>query len=83
MSKPKRRLAAIMFTDLVGYTALMGSDEDRALEVLAKHREIHSKLIEKYYGSLIKEIGSDMPAGFGLASEEIPEPVDIPFANEE
>ena len=27
-----RRLAAIMFTDIVGYTALMGSDEDRAFE---------------------------------------------------
>ena len=25
-----RRLAAIMFTDIVGYTALMGSDEDKA-----------------------------------------------------
>ena len=42
-----------------------------------------SKLIEQYKGTLIKEIGSDMPADFGLALEEIPEPVDIPFANEE
>ena len=31
----ERRHAAIMFTDIVivGYTALMGSDEDRAFEV--------------------------------------------------
>ena len=27
----KRQLAAIMFTDIVGYTALMGADEDAAL----------------------------------------------------
>ena len=27
-----RRLAAIMFTDIIGYTALMGSDEDGASE---------------------------------------------------
>ena len=34
-----------MFTDIVGYTKLMGSDEDRAFEVLKKNRKIHSKLI--------------------------------------
>ncbi len=51
-----RRLAAIMFTDIVGYTALMGSDEDRAFEVLSKNREIHTTLIEKYHGTLIKEM---------------------------
>lgn len=37
-----RRHAAIMITGIVGYTALMGSDEDRAFEVLPKNREIHS-----------------------------------------
>ena len=35
---PNRQLAAIMFTDIVGYTALMGSDEDKAFEVLKKIR---------------------------------------------
>ena len=55
-----RRLAAIMFTDIVGYTALMGSDEDRALEVLKENRKIHSKLIEEFNGTLIKEMGDGM-----------------------
>ena len=43
-----RRHAAIMFTDIVGYTTLMGSDEDHAFEVLRKNREIHSKLIKQF-----------------------------------
>lgn len=30
----QRCLAAIMFTDIVGYTALIGSDEDAALLVI-------------------------------------------------
>ncbi len=30
----ERRLAAIMFTDIVGYTILMGSDEDQAFDML-------------------------------------------------
>jgi class 3 adenylate cyclase len=31
-----RQLAAIMFTDIVGYTALMGEDEQKAFELLQK-----------------------------------------------
>ena len=55
-----RKLAAIMFTDIVGYTALMGSDEDHAFEVLAKNSEIHNQLLGKYNGALIKEMGDNL-----------------------
>jgi adenylate cyclase len=51
------KLAAIMFTDIVGYTVLMGSDEDKAFEVLKNNREIHTKFIQQFNGSLIKEMG--------------------------
>ncbi len=65
------RHAAIMFTDIVGYMVIMGSDEDRALEVLRKNREIHSELIEKFKGTLIKEMGDGMLASFNLASDSV------------
>lgn len=77
----ERRLAAIMparrslceggFTDIVGYTALMGSDEDRAFEVLGKNCEIHTKLIEQFGGTLIKEMGDRMLASFINVSDEV------------
>ena len=67
----ERRLAAIMFTDIVGYTALMGTDEDRTFEVLGKNREIHTKLIHKFKGTLIKEMGDGMLVSFQLASDAI------------
>ena len=67
----ERRLAAIMFTDIVGYTALMGSDEDKAFEILRKNREIHSKLIKQFNGTLIKEMGDGMLISFDLASEAV------------
>ena len=77
----ERRLAAIMpacrsfsegrFTDIVGYTTLMGSDEDRALEVLDKNRKIHSKYLHQFNGTLIKEMGDCMLISFGLASEVV------------
>ena len=66
-----RRHAAIMFTDIVGYTALMGSDEDRALEVLKENRKIHSKYIHQFYGTLIKEMGDGMLVSFNLASDAV------------
>ena len=37
---PKRRLAAIMFTDIIGYTALMGKDERKAFAMMEKNRGI-------------------------------------------
>jgi len=63
------RLAAIMFTDIVGYTALMGSDEDRAFKVLRKNRAIHTDLIKEFNGTLIKEMGDGMLVSFGLAHD--------------
>jgi hypothetical protein len=35
-----RQLAAIMFTDIVGYTALMGEDEQKAFDLLRKNRQM-------------------------------------------
>jgi TolB-like protein/class 3 adenylate cyclase/Tfp pilus assembly protein PilF len=52
-----RQLAAIMFTDIVGYSALMSKDEKRAMEVLEKNREIHKTAISQFNGQYIKEIG--------------------------
>ena len=37
-----RQLAAIMFTDIVGYTALMGEDEQKAFVLLNKNRQLQT-----------------------------------------
>jgi len=66
-----RRLAAIMFTDIVGYTALMGSDEDKAFKVLRKNREIQRPIIKKYRGEWLKEMGDGILASFTTASDAV------------
>ena len=78
-----RRHAAIMFTDIVGYTSMMGSDEDKAFEVLSKNREIHTKLINQYNGTLIKEMGDGMLISFNLASEAVRCAIEIQKASKE
>ncbi|MCX6234956.1 MAG: hypothetical protein NT175_09590 [Bacteroidetes bacterium] len=52
-----RKLAAIMFTDIVGYSSLMSKDESLALQVLKKNRELHKSALSRFNGEFIKEIG--------------------------
>lgn len=66
-----RRLAAIMFTDIVGYTTLMGSDEDKAFKVLRKNREVQRPIIKKYHGEWLKEMGDGILASFHTASDAV------------
>ena len=66
-----RQLAAIMFTDIVGYTALMGKDEDAAFTLLKKNRELQQPIIEKHKGRLLKEIGDAILASFSSASDAV------------
>jgi class 3 adenylate cyclase len=66
-----RQLAAIMFTDIVGYTALMGDDEDKAFELLNKNRELQKPLIDKHGGKWIKELGDGVIATFATATDAV------------
>jgi class 3 adenylate cyclase len=66
-----RQLAAIMFTDIVGYTALMGNDEQKAFELLRKNREIHKPVIEEFGGQWIKELGDGVMASFTSVSSAV------------
>ncbi len=62
-----RRLAAIMFTDIVGYTALMGSDEDKAFNMLKRNYAIHEILIKKFNGTLITDPVNDLMIAYPQA----------------
>ena len=60
-----------MFTDIVGYTALMGHDEKKALEVLENNRQIQRPIIEEYRGRWIKELGDGVMASFNAATDAV------------
>ena len=66
-----RQLAAIMFTDIVGYTALMGRDEQKAFQLLDKNRQIQKPIIEQYHGKWIKELGDGVMASFNTVSDAV------------
>ena len=66
-----RQLAAIMFTDIVGYTAMMGNDEQKAFELLKKNRELQKPIIEEFNGRFIKELGDGVLASFPTVSDAV------------
>ena len=60
-----------MFTDIVGYTALMGSDEERAFRILELNRQIHKTTLEKFNGVWLKEIGDGVLASFDTITNAV------------
>lgn len=72
-----RQLAAIMFTDIVGYTALMGDDEYKAFEILKKNRELQKPVIERHGGKCVKEVGDGILACFTTATDAVKAAIEI------
>jgi TolB-like protein len=60
----KRRLAAIMFSDIVGYDSLLKEDEKKAFETRKKNQRIHRRLIRKFNGRWLKDMESSTLASF-------------------
>ena len=71
MTNKNHKLAAIVFTDIVGYTKLMEEDEQRTMQLLQKQREIIFPLVDSYGGEVIKEIGDGLLMMFGSAIEAV------------
>ena len=71
MPKQNRQLAAIMFTDIVGYTTLMGKDSTKALELVRISKEIQKPLVERHNGKWLKEMGDGILAQFNSALDAV------------
>jgi len=66
-----RQLAAIMFTDIMGYTRIMGENSNKALNFVPVNTEIQKSLVEKHDGQWIKEMGDGTLAKFNTAFDAV------------
>ena len=62
-----RQLAAIMFTDMEGYTALMQKNEQEAIERRNRHRQVFEKTMADHDGKIIQYYGDGTLSIFGSA----------------
>jgi len=71
MSSLKRRLAAIVFTDIVGFTDLSSKDEEGAYKLVVKQREILKPIVEKHEGEWLKEEGDGLLLSFPSSKQAV------------
>jgi adenylate cyclase len=70
-----RQLAAIMFTDIVGYTAMMQADEQKTVAVIKHYNSTLEKLVTAYDGQVLNYYADGslciFLAIFGCLSEKL------------
>jgi tetratricopeptide (TPR) repeat protein len=73
----KRKLAAILSADVVGYSRLMAANEAATLETLKAYREIIARLVVRHGGRVVNAPGDALLAEFPSAVEAVQAAVEI------
>ena len=71
MSKATRKLAAIVFTDIVGFTKLSAGDENKAFDLLDTQRDLLKPIVDKFNGEWLKEMGDGLLLTFPTVSAAV------------
>ena len=67
----ERRLAAILFTDIVGYAALMAESEERGRAARRRHRELVGAFVGQFHGESIEARGDESLSVFQSALDAV------------
>ncbi|HLQ06852.1 MAG TPA: alpha/beta fold hydrolase, partial [Nitrososphaerales archaeon] len=73
----ERRLAAIMFTDVVSYTAMAQTNEELTMELLAQHNQVLRSIFPRHRGREVKVMGDSFLVEFQSALEALQCAVEI------
>jgi adenylate cyclase len=73
----ERKLSAIFSTDVVGYSRLMGQDEEATIRTLTTYRELIATRIQHYRGRVVDSPGDNLLAEFASAVDAVQCAVEI------
>ena len=68
---PRRKLAVILVTDVVGYSSMMEKNEDQTLKNLKACRNIIEGLVDEHHGNIFNTAGDSILAEFQSAVEAV------------
>ena len=73
----QRKLTAILCADVVGYSRLMGDDEEATIETLTAYRKIFTSKIKKHRGHVVDAKGDAILAEFASVVDAVNGAVEI------
>ena len=79
MERKDYRLAAILYTDIAGFSKMMEKNEARTLELLHKHNELIEGIVAKKKGTVIKTIGDAFLIDFKNTVDALQCAIDIQY----
>ncbi|MEP7372598.1 MAG: adenylate/guanylate cyclase domain-containing protein [Chitinophagaceae bacterium] len=71
MQQQQRHLAAILFTDIVGYTGIMQKDEALAVAVIRRYNAVLEKLVTEYHGEVVNNYGDGSLCTFSSTTDAV------------
>jgi adenylate cyclase len=71
MQYQKRRLAAILFTDIVGYTTMMQQDEQNAVSITKRYVSVLKQFVLLHGGEILNDYGDGSLCTFASATEAV------------
>ncbi len=77
MEQKDYRLAAIMYTDIAGFSRMMEADESGTLELLRFHNELIGGIVASHHGTVIKTIGDALLVDFKNTVEALQSALEI------
>jgi len=75
--KATRKLTAILCADVVGYSRLMGTDEEATVATLGAYRKVFTSEIKKHRGRVVDAKGDAILADFSSVVDAVKSAVEI------
>ena len=77
MSASKRKLAAIVFTDIVDFTRLSAENQSKSSALIKKQREAFQPIVKNYNGTWIKEMGDGLLLTFDTITDAVKSSIEM------